>query len=38
MYQKHEMNIMIFDETDALVRTLSGDEDGSGGSSGKSDW
>lgn len=38
MHEKHKMDIMVFEETDALVRTLSGDEDGSGGSSGSSDW
>lgn len=38
MYQEHEMDIMVFDETDALVRTLSGDEDNTGGEHGSSDW
>ncbi len=38
MYQNHEMDIMIFEETDALVRTLSGDEDNTGGEHGGSDW
>lgn len=38
MYEKHEMDSVAFDETDVIVRTLSGDEDNTGGSQEKSDW
>lgn len=38
MYTEYELQIVQFSEADNLVRTLSGDEDGSGGSSGSSDW
>lgn len=38
MYTEYELQIVQFSEADNLVTTLSGDEDGSGGTPGKSDW